>query len=206
MSKPNIEMKAMGALLSNVDFTKVPQETVDWINQHPKDAGVQLTRWLKNRCCLIIDDLKVIPIDRSKHFNPEKFIGKGWKIDEEDKQSLVITKLHLIKVEFVDMLTRGDSSVQGEEKLRRLKKAGHIRLDAKMFQTLWDDQSLIPESWKEKINWNTRYIYFDGSVLQDPNGNRYVLCLYWDGGRWDWCCRCLRLNFGDFSPSVVIAS
>ncbi len=132
-------------------------------------------------------ELLDITIDRSTPFDLAKFFGEGeWSINEEDKNALKLKEVDLTKVRMEPMLEEGERYVQGEEKLRRLKKAKHIRLDAKVFQTLWENQDLIPATWKEKTNGNTTYIYFDGTVIRSPSGHRYVLCLCWDGVRWDW--------------------
>lgn len=73
------------------------------------------------------------------------------------------------------MFKQGETSIKGEVRLSRLKQAEYIRLDAKIFQTLWEDQSLIPENWKKETNGCVTYIFFDGTILRSPNDNR--LCL-----------------------------
>jgi hypothetical protein len=148
----------------------------------------------------------VITIDRTTPFDPVAFIGEGWKIEEEDERSLALTEVDLTAVRFETMLKDRETYVKGETKLERLKKAGHVRLDAKVFQRLWENQYLIPEHWKEKTNGNTTYIFFDGTVLRDSNGNRYVLYLYWRGGAWDWGVRWLGDGWGVRGPSAVLAS
>ncbi len=126
----------------------------------------------------------IISIDRSKTFDPVAFIGKGWSIVEQDDRSLALTQIELGKIDFAHMLEKGETQIKGEDKLNRLKKDDRIRLDAMVFQTLWENQSLIPASWKEKTKGNTTYIFFDGTVLRSPGGGRYVLCLCWDVGGW----------------------
>lgn len=200
-------LQAIGAMLMNLgDNPEVSENVLNQILQDPARAGKEFLKFLRNGARVVISEIKKILIDRLKPFDPEKFIGEGWKIDEEDKHSLAITELDLTKVEFVDMLKEGESSVGGEEKQKRLVKAGHIRLDAKMFQTLWENQELIPASWKEPIGGNTRYIFFDGTVLRSPSGSRCVLYLYWRGGRWYWFYDWLADDFHSDRPSVVLAS
>lgn len=141
-----------------------------------------------------------LPINRSTPFNSEKFIGKGWKIKEEDTTSLALNELDLTKVSLETMLRPDESSVKGEERLRRLKESNFIRLDAKIFQTLWENKATIPESWKEWV------VFFDGTILRDSFGDRCILSLYRYNGKWYWSC--YRLN-GDFSfvgPSAVLTS
>lgn len=156
--------------------------------------------------CLVPPSTGIIKIDRSSPFNPAKFIRKGWKIEEQDERSLALSEVDLTKFLFEDMLKSGESSIQGEEKLGRLKQVGQIRLDAKIFQTLWENQHLIPASWKEKISGNTCRIFFDGSILRHSNGLRYVLYLYWNDGEWNWNYRWLNDRWNTNNPSVVLAS
>ena len=154
----------------------------------------------------IVGDPKIIQIDRSNKFSPVEFLGKGWTIEEEDKRSLKLTEVDLTKIRFETCLKVGEGYITGEEKLKRLKSAGHIRLDVQIFLTLWKNQHLIPDKWKEKTNGNTTYFYFDGTVLRGPGGNRYVLCLGWSGGRWGWGCFWLVGDWSVDGPSAVLAS
>ena len=140
-----------------------------------------------------------IGINRLEKFDPATFMGDGWTIEEEDERALTLAKIDLSQVQMVDLLKRSESNIKGEKKLKRLKEAGYICLDAKVFQTLWESKSLIPECWKEKVNGKTRSVFFDGTVLRSPAGIRLVLFLSWFNDMWhrnalwlecDWC----RLN------------
>lgn len=194
------------ALANNVDWPSLNSEVLQGIVKNPKESGKQFTKFLKNGGRVIIGKPTIIPIDRDIPFNPAEFIGKDWKIAEEDEISLALAEVNLDEVHFDDMLESGENSIKGEAKLERLKAVGHIRLDAKIFQTLWENQQLIPESWKEKINGNTRYSFFDGTILLNPGGRLIVLCLYWDGGRWHWYYHWLDSDWYVNDPSAVLAS
>lgn len=176
----------------------------------------EFRRWIGLKPFFMADT--IIQIDRTTPFNPTQFLGEGWSIwrgpadsdglsgdEEQDERSLALAKMDLSKVRLETCLW-GEASISGEEKLRRLKAAGHIRLDAKIFQILWENKDKIPESWKEKINGNTRYIFFDGTTLRGPEGGRYILCLYWSGGEWRRYCSWLEFDWFDSSPSAVLAS
>jgi len=211
----------MATLAVNTEWTGIDFEASglqDLIVRNPKEAGRQFTAFLKNGGKVLVGEPKVITINRGR-FNPAEFIGSGWTIwkgpadgtgldgdEEQDTRSTALTELDLIKVQQVTMLKSGENVVNGEERLKRLKKDGRIRLDAEVFLTLWQNQLLIPESWKEKINGNTRYIFFDGTVLRYSLGNRCVLCLYWVGGRWRWRVRWLDVDWFAGDPSAVLAS
>jgi len=142
----------------------------------------------------------LLTVNRSRTFNPAKFIGKGWTIEEEDERSLALTQVDLSAILLETTLKPSDNGrVQGEEKLRRLKASGHIRLDAMVLQTLWENKHLIPESWKTK-----NAVYFDGTVLRRPFGSRCVLCLSWYGDEWNWYYDWLDHDWNAENPSAVL--
>ena len=142
---------------------------------------------------------------RNSTFEPN-IIGKGWEIVEEDERSVALHEVDLSKVSLVTMLAEGETSVGGEEKLKRLKEAGHIRLDVKVFNTLWMNQDFIPESWKQKTNGDTTYIFFDGTVFRGLSDERFVLFLVWYDGEWSWGFSWLGSKCYAKCPSAVLAS
>ncbi len=199
-----LQVSARVATQVNWDELDGDQLQSEVINLTPEEFGYRFTTFLKNGCR--VGGSKVIKIDRSKPFDPVSFIGEGWSIEEQDERSLVITELDLTKIQFKTMLRDDENIVKGEEKLRRLKKAAYVRLDARIFQTLWENQYLIPEKWKEKTKGNTTFICFDGTILRSPDGNRCVLYLYWYDGRWLWHYSWLGLGWRVSDPSVLLAS
>jgi hypothetical protein len=178
-----------------------------FIELKPKERGERFAAFLRNGGKVIVGEPKVITINRNR-FNPKKFVGDGWSIlnDETDSRSIALTELDLIKVELRTMLRDGESYVKGEERLKRLKSSDYIRLDADVFHTLFHNQHLIPKSWKEKFNGNTRYIHFEGTVLQRSDGVHFFLCLYWYDGRWDWSVTWLGQNLRGNNQSAVLTS
>lgn len=148
-------------------------------------------------------------IDRSKPFDPEKFLGEGWKIEEEDERSLALTGVGFFGVYLMSCDECGRESLTGEEKLARMKasKSEYVRLGAEIFQDLWENQWRIPRDFKFK------YVFFDGTVLRSPSGLRYTLFLWWDdrrfpldgiGERWYWDKKPLFESRGRASSSAVI--
>ena len=161
----------------------------------------------------------VIPINRTTPFNPAKFLGEGWSIwkgpansdglsgeEDQDERSLTLTQLDLSQVQLVTCLNEREDRITGEERLKRLKEKNFIRLDANIFLTLWQNQHLIPESWKEKTKSSTTYIFFNGTTLRGPLGYRFVLYLCWLDGGWYWRYVWLGCDWFDYSPSAVFAS
>jgi hypothetical protein len=144
----------------------------------------------------------ILRINRRKPFDPVSFpgLGEGWKIAEQDAQSLAITEVDISKISLETTLKEGETSVGGEEKQKRLKSAKHVRLDAAVFQAFWENQGMIPEEWKK-----AGLIFFDGTILLSSRGSRCVLSLYWLGSQWHWG-RWLVNDFDSRSPSAVLAS
>jgi hypothetical protein len=208
MNKPSQGqiLNAIAILMNNADWHAINGTALQKVIDNPRDAGSQFTAFLKNGGRVIVGEPKVIPIDRSSAFDPVAFIGERWSIVEEDERSLRLTEVDLMKVNFETMLKERESSVVGEGKLKRIKDAGHIRLDAKVFQTLWENQHLIPASWKEPTNGNTTYVFFDGTILRRSSGDRFVLYLYWQDGEWSWHYEWLGRNWYANNPSAVLAS
>ncbi len=200
-------LNLFSVLANNADWDSLDSESIQRIINDPRQAGQQFTAFLRNGGRVIVGEPKVIAINRNR-FNPKRFVGEGWSIlnDETDTRSIALTELDLTKVQHVTMLKDGETYVNGEEKLKRLKASDYIRLDADIFLTLWENQHLIPESWKEKVNGNTRFIFFDGTILRGSDGGRCVLCLYWDVGAWDWSVHWLGSGWSGSRPSAVLAS
>ena len=185
------------------DFLGMVKDLLERLSGESRQTWLaELKRFLRKEACWLPN---ILHLDRSKPFDPATFVGKSWSIAEEDESSLKLTEIDLTRVRLESMLEEGETSVQGEKKLERLKAAKHIRLDAKVFLTLWENQNLIPESWKEKTNGNTTFIYFDGTVLRDSDGRRYILCLCWLDGRWRWDYYWLDYGWYADNPSAVLA-
>jgi hypothetical protein len=209
MSKPTIGQShtVIQILATNVNWDVLDHTILQKIVDDPTEAGKQFTAFLKNGGKVIVDNPRVINIDRSIPFDPKTFIGDGWSIEEQDERAIALTEIDLTEVMFDSILEKGEKSIKGEDKLKRLKeKTNRIRLDAGIFKTLWENQILIPEKWKEKTNGNTTYIFFDGTVLRNSDGSRYVLCLYWDDREWDWDYYWLGYDWHANDPSAVLAS
>lgn len=161
----------------------------------------------------VLGNCGIITIDRSRPFNPVEFLGEGlaiWKgpvngdglsgEEDQDERSLALTEVNLADVKLVTMLNDGEDCVKGEEQLKRLKASGQIRLDAKFFQTLWENQHLVPESWKEHA------VCCDGTLLRSTYGSCDTLRFYWNYGRWCRDCCWLKLGRTVRYPSAVLQS
>ena len=186
-------------------WSEIETNLQPFIELTPKERGERFAVFLRNGGKVIVGEPKIVAINRNR-FNPKKFIGDGWSIqsDETDARSIALTEFDPTKVLHVTMLKDGEMCIKGEEKLKRLKASRLVRLDADIFLTLWENQHLIPESWKEKVNGNTRFIYFDGTTLRNSDGYRYVLYLYCRDGQWHWDVFWLGGDWSDGDPSAVL--
>lgn len=213
----------VATLDTNADWDDIDFELAglqDAVIRNPKEAGRRFTAFLKSGANLIVGSPTIIPIDRSISFNPEKFLGRrGWTIwrgssdcydrdgeEEQDSRSLAITELDLSKIQLVTTIREDESTVNGEENLRRLREANHICLDAKIFQTLWENKILIPPLFKELTNGDITYIFFNGTTLCHPIGGRFVLYLCFLKGEWRWNYGLLGGDLSVRSLSAVLVS
>ena len=126
---------------------------------------------------------------------------RGLEIEEQDERSVMLEEIDSATIALESML-QGEAVIRGEEHLKRLKQMGHIRLDAGVFQTLWENQHLIPEYWKGTAN-DPKHIFFDGTVLKNQYG-RYVISMYWDvDQKWSWTY--CRLDIGGWKAEDLSA-
>ncbi len=120
-------------------------------------------------------------------FDPEKFIGKGWKIDEQVSNRSG-DNLDAGQITRKDYLKKRESYINGEERLKRIKAAGEqdLQLDAEDFLALYQEESQLTLRWlydTKGITW----LSFWGTILRSPGGCRFVLSLFrWDDGSWGW--------------------
>lgn len=127
----------------------------------------------------------LLQIDRSKRFDLRNLnkicswvdIDEGWSIAEEDKRALSLTEIDLSKMRF-DTLPYNKSCYN--EIKKQLVASGRVLLDVQVFQILWENQSLIPESWK-----SGGCIYFGGTEFErGTHRGRYILFMAWVGAGW----------------------
>lgn len=135
----------------------------------------------------------ILAVDRSVPVNFVELLGdEGWSIwkgpvdgdglageEQQDPCALSLTEIDLSNINFFPTLRHGEGILSGKENLRRLKAAGCILPDAKVCETLLKNEHLIPTSWNEKE------IYFFGTILRSPGGDRCVLCIRRDGEKWE---------------------
>src|SRR3989344_797976 len=181
--------QVIATLMTNTDWSAIDFEAAglqDMIVRRPKDAGAAFTAWLKNGCRLSVRGPNTLVIDRSRPFNPTRFIGKGWTIEEQDERALALTEIDFGAVRFESGLKEGEAAITGEEKLKRLKAGGVVRLDAKIGQTLYEENGQATLRFIHE-HFGISWLELAGTVLRHPDGRRYCLylCRYGDDP-WRW--------------------
>lgn len=206
-------------LAATVNLDAISNEDLNLIIQNGNEVAEEFTDFLKNIGRLIVEergpgsvavsegiDEKKRPADirinRAELFDPVKFMRQaGLEIEEQDERSVMLEEIDPCAIALESML-RDETVISGEEHLQRLGQTGYIRLDAKVLQTLWENQHLIPEHWKGTTD-APKYIFFDGTVLKNQLG-RYVMCMYWakdEKWRWTYC----RVNVGGWRAEDLSA-
>lgn len=193
-----------------VALTAMPQYlglVLDVIEKMTKpEFARELAKFARREVCW--ERIAVLNIVRNL-FTPSKFVKIAYtsevRIDETDPRSVLLTQVDLTKVKLVSMLKEGETSLKGEERLSRLKESNLIRLDADIFFMLWENQHLIPEGWKKKIEGNRCYIFFDGSILITEGKSRCVLYMsFISSNEWVWGVTWLHNDFdGDYLSAVL---
>ena len=230
MKKANYRQfnNVMSILLNNVDPESMDSDLLhEELIKKPKETAELFVQWVNNGGRLILpEQAKILTIDRATPFDPANFkgLGNGWTVwkgsangnglegeEDQDPRSLAITEIDLSQVNLEHMLTDEEIKsdrpyINGEEKHKRLKRAKQVRLDAAIWLQFWNNKHLIPEAWKKKTNGNTTFVFFDGTILRSPYGNRFILCLSFFDGEWYWYYYWLDNDFGASSPSPVLAS
>lgn len=199
-----------------VDWSSVPCETAQSIITGDRNSFAnQFVQFLANCGRVILGDLMLAC---AKTFDP-KFIGKGWTIwkgpadgnglegeEERDKRADELSVIDWEEVLMETHLQENETSVHGEEKLKRAKASGNIQLGDKAFISLWEDYKANGNnSALEKLRLKgVKIIYFFGTVLRSPDGSRCVLFLYLDGSVWDWVFLWLGNQWGAGVPSASL--
>ena len=72
------------------------------------------------------------------------------------------------------------------------------------YKMLWHSRCRIkfnPEIFRRVVAQMASY-----TILQNSNGNRYVLYLYWNDGKWNWNYNWLDNKWNANNPSAVLAT
>ena len=190
---------------SQLDSDQIQREVVQLSTD---EFGRRATAWLKNGTRLEVKGSSVLTIDRTKPFDPVKFIGSGWSVvnEESDKRSLALTIVDFSKITFESGLCEGETTITGEEKLKRLKAGKMIHLDAKYGQALLEEKGQATLRFLHDT-YGISWMEFAGTVLRSGDGGRCFLYFYrHDDGSWRWSCRWLDYARDTSNVSPLLAT
>ena len=122
--------------------------------------------------------------------NADPFIPCSWELESHKKGGM----FEFNKEKFFLYLTKKQKkrSIEGNELRKEL--LGKPVMNANVLDYLLAHPKLIPEEWESK------YIFFWGTIYRNSNGLLYVRYLRWDGSQWGWRCHWLD---DDFAPGYV---
>ena len=172
MSKKSVMMGATGVL--NGIYTRLVQETekaggtIDDLHILTTPAADKIWPQI---VALILGGIKIVfrfvaGFDRDMS-------AEGWKLESD--VDVVEGRFEL--PELVEFLQEEESSIHGEEMLKRAK-AKDCLLGQRHAEAFLRNQEAIPEEYRKY------YLVFPGTVWVDLGGDRFVPYLYWGGGRW----------------------
>ena len=118
--------------------------------------------------------------------NPIRFLGSGWALGNQDKRSLELWQIYTDEIKLVSFPAQIEHSpTTAQPYIDYTNDTKWIRLDARFFTTLWENQSFIPARFKDRVDGEYPIITFDGSEVWGPQGFMCTLCLTWNGKLWN---------------------
>ena len=196
-------MAVAGSFMCNVDWASVTQKEARKFIDDPM-KGEMGAAFVKSGRDVFFGRMTKLPIDRTEPYDPATYPSDVWRISEEDERSLALTEIDPNDINLMAPFRfEADEEIDGDVNLRRLKRYGHVRLDAKILQMFWENKHLIPESWKEKVGDFSRLILFDGTILSCGD-DRISLYLHWNGRGWERKFRNSPFHRAGCMPSAVL--
>ncbi len=121
----------------------------------------------------------IIHIEHVSLRDPSSIFGHNFRIDQEDTQSLAIRELSVDDINFAHGVRIGEHVVNGEEVIVRHKCAGLVCLDLRVFYALKANPALTAKLFTSQ---SIDRMYFDGSILVNAYGRRFVPALFHQDG------------------------
>lgn len=135
----------------------------------------------------------VFPIDRTKPFDPGLFpeigLGNDWSVwrgrakgkglsgeEDRDPRSSTLQAIDFSRLLLTSVVRYPTEEMDGETFLARLRDTKHIPLDAEAFAVIWQHRNECAPMFRA-IGRLTGTLFFPGTVLRDPDGDRCILSL-----------------------------
>jgi hypothetical protein len=91
-------------------------------------------------------------LDCRKPFDPAVFMGEGWSAAEVDERAERLPDIDVSAIALVNCLKHQDELPTGDRCVKLLKDTPYVRLGGRAFLGLWENQSLIPDNWKQLLH------------------------------------------------------
>ena len=212
----------IASLLTDTPWESIDADVQAFIELPAEQRGKMFAAFIANKFHLNVGDPKTL---LTKQFDPTSFIGKGWTTwkgpidgdglageEDVDTRSLALTEIELANFIFETCFKKGETSIFGEEKLRRLKeeRPEFVRFAGNVFLGLWLDYEANKENsileWFHR-NFGITFMDFPGQILRYTNGHRIIFYLNrLDDGKWSWSYNWLDSRWRVDDPSVGCAS
>lgn len=117
-------------------------------------------------------------IDHVSLHDPSIIFGSNFRIDQQDEQSLGLSRLNLEKIQFTHGVYDSEESVLGEEVISRHNKVGLVSLDMRVFCIFKANPVLTVQLLLKQDD--VHRVFFDGTILVNQEKRRFVPALYSD--------------------------
>jgi len=149
------------------------------------------------------------PSDFSKVVEGKPFIldnilpGKGWIRESTDIKTWRFLDSNGYSLETDLIHYDRYEGVTGEQRLRFIESSHTtVPMGSHLCRYFWDNQEIIPEEFKFRVNNKPTFIFFDGCTISNPNQGYSSLCIFWNG---KWCLSFRRrIDVIDYCVSVVM--
>lgn len=166
-----------------------------WTNEEIKklcEGG--LLEWVRD---VILGRAIISPVEHLIDLDSDPLIPKGWKVQEHKKGGKwkfdpKQVKLHLSKIQM------SDKTIVGIELRKEL--ASLPVMNANLLDWYLAHPEFIPEEWESKA------VFFWGTIYRDSDGGLCVRFLCWNGDRWSWNYLWLPYDWNSLNPALVLAS
>lgn len=155
-----------------------------------RKAGYEAQDWgklahdeamLRQVLAVVRGQAEIKPFEHVINCDAAPFIPDGFTVEEHKKGGQ--WKFDPKAVAFyLSKQQKGDKYIEGNKFRKELE--GKPVLNANVLDYLLKYPHLLPEEWKKDERYNTRYIFFWGTLYRNRVGSLCVRYLYWDGGRW----------------------
>ncbi len=92
----------------------------------------------------------------------------------QDQKNFAMKEIDLNGIQLESGLSHIGDWADIKQRIENLKEAGRVFPDAYVFKTLWENQSLIPKEWKEKLQgFDTGRILFVGTTFGEEQSEHF---------------------------------